>query len=265
MKKFFVFVFILFCTPLWAGETYWEFGAGATAVTLPLYPGSSDTKDYLIPFPYLRIQSDYFEIDDGIRGFFFESPNVRLNISGDLGVPVDSNDSKAREGMPDLDATLQIGPSLEFIFAGGRRQPREFRLELPIRTVIATDLKSSENLGLVIEPRITYETLRPFKTGWSYQISTGVRFSSKDYHAYYYDVPAEFATPQRPEYQSSSGYSGYFLDMSVNWRDNDTMYFVFLRHQNLNGAEFEDSPLVEDKLNYAVGVGIIWIITDSRR
>ena len=247
-----------------ASENYWELGAGATAINLPLYPGSSQEKGYVIPFPYFRIQTKYFEVDDGIKGFLFESPNVRLNVSADLGVPVNSEDSTIRNGMPDLDTVLQVGPSLEIIFAGGRRQPYEFRLELPIRTAFATDLKSYDGLGWVVEPRITYETLRPFKNGFAYQISTGLRYASQEYHAYYYDVPVAYATAQRPAYESDSGYSGYFMDLVGNWRQDDLIYFAFIRYQNLNGTAYEDSPLVQDENYFSVGIGLVWMFADSR-
>ncbi len=242
-----------------ARETFWEIGAGAAAIDIPLYPGSKQNDQLVIPFPLLRIQSDYFEIDEGVRGFFYESPSIRLNISGDLGIPFNSSDSDIRRGMPDIDTVLQVGPSLEVIFAGGRRQPFEFRLELPVRTAIATDLKHTENIGWIIEPRISYETLRPYKTGFSYQLSTGLRYASQDYHKYYYDVPVAFATPERPSFESESGYSGYFLDIALNWRTEDIIYFAFARYQNLSRTEYEESPLVEQTDYLAIGVGIIWI------
>lgn len=240
-------------------QTFWELGVGAAAFDIPLYPGSKQDDQILIPFPLLRIQTDYFEIDEGIRGFFYESPDIRLNISGDLGIPVNSSDSDIRDGMPDINTVVQIGPSLEVIFDGGRRQPFEFRLELPVRAAIASDLKNTESVGWIIEPRITYETLRPYKTGFSYQVSTGIRYATKDYHEYYYNVPAAYATAERPAFESESGYSGYFLDLAANWRTENIIYFAFARYQNLTNAEYEESPLVEQTDYLAVGVGIVWI------
>ena len=254
----------LVSSKLLAGESFWEIGAGATGITLPMYPGSKQDDSYLIPFPFFHIQTDYFEVNEGVRGFFYESPNLRLNISGDLGVPVNSEDSDARQGMPDLDTVIQLGPSMEIIFAGGRRQPSELRLELPVRAAIATDLKHAENVGWIVEPRLTYETLRPFKTGFAYQVSTGLRYASEDYHAYYYDVAPAFATVDRPAYASDGGYSGYFLDLVGNWRQKDMVYFAFMRYQSLNASEYEDSPLVEDDSYIAVGVGIAWIFASSQ-
>jgi outer membrane scaffolding protein for murein synthesis (MipA/OmpV family) len=254
---------LLLSTPLLAEDAYWELGAGATAITLPLYPGSKQDDSFVIPFPFVHIQTEHFEVNEGVRGFFYESPDLRLNISGDLGVPVNSEDSEARSGMPDLDTVLQLGPSLEIIFAGGRRQPSELRLELPLRTAIATDFKHAQNIGWILEPRLTYETLRPRKTGFAYQVSTGLRYATDDYHAYYYDVPVAFATAQRPAFNADSGYSGYFIDLVGNWRTRNRLYFAFLRYQNLSGSEYEDSPLMEDNGYFAVGVGMAWILATS--
>ena len=125
-------------------------------------------------------------------------------------------------------------------------------------------MKHAENIGWVIEPRLTYETLRPLKIGFAYQVSTGLRYATDDYHAYYYDVAPAFATAQRPAYTSEGGYSGYFIDLVANWRAQEIVYFGFLRYQNLNGSEYEDSPLVEDESYYAVGVGMAWIFSSSR-
>lgn len=253
------------CAPHAHGETenYWELGGGVTGIRLPLYPGSSQEKNYLIPFPFLRIRTEHLEVDDGVRGFFYQSPNLRLNVSGDFGVPVDSRDSVIRRGMPDLDTVLQVGPSLEIIFAGGRRQPSELRLELPLRLAVATDLHNVDQLGWVAEPRLSYETLRPLKTGFAYEISGGLRYAGADYHAYYYDVPQAYATTERPAYTSDSGFSGYFMDIVGNWRKRNMVVFAFVRYQNLNGATYEDSPLVQDTRYYAFGIGAAWIFSSS--
>lgn len=261
-----IFVLSLICHSAlaYAEKPQWELGAGITGINLPLYPGSSQSKNYLIPFPYFRFTSKYLEVDDGIRAFLLQSPNLRFNISADLGVPVNSDDSKLRMDMPDLNTVIQIGPSLEYIFSGSRSEPYEFRFELPLRTAIATDLKSTQNVGWILEPRITFETLRPFKNGYAYQVSTGLRYSTKEYHQYYYDVPAAFVTAERPLFESDGGYSGYFMDLIGNWRHDDLIYFTFIRYQNLSGTAFEDSPLVDDTNYFSVGLGLVWMIAGSK-
>ena len=153
-----------------AQKLEWELGGGLAVFDVPLYVGSSQTRQYLLPIPYVKLKSRYFEIDDGIRGFFFTSPNIRLDISADLGVPVNSDDSGVRQGMPDLDAVLQFGPSLEITLSGNRRGENELRLEFPVRAAIATDIKSIENKQSLIAILVTifFVFCFLFAIGWSF-------------------------------------------------------------------------------------------------
>ena len=138
----------------------WEAGVGLVGINLPLYPGSSQDSAYLIPFPYLRLESRYLDFDQGIEGKLFSSNKLRFSLSGGLGVPVNSADSTARAGMPDLDLVLQLGPSLDVIFDKRSQGAREFRLELPVRLAVATDFSSTRNTGWLFEPRLVYESKR---------------------------------------------------------------------------------------------------------
>ncbi|MGB5395785.1 MAG: MipA/OmpV family protein [Gammaproteobacteria bacterium] len=241
----------------------WELGASLAALQIPLYPGSKESKGYLLPLPYVIFRSDFLEIDEGIRAKIFQSADIRLNLSADFGVPVNSDDSDVRVGMTDLSTVLQVGPLLEITLGGSRKQPWHLRLELPARFALATDFKSVDNLGLIYEPRLTYETRRPFKTGFAWQLTAGLRYASDKYHAYYYDVPAQFATPTRAEFKSGGGYSGFFSDVIGNWRYGDLIYWAFVRYQNLSATEFEQSPLVEQQNYYFFGVGMTWVFAHS--
>jgi MipA family protein len=241
----------------------WEMGAALAALQIPLYPGSADHRQYLLPLPYLKVRSEFLDVDQGIRAKFFRGSRMRLSLSADLGVPVRSEDSLARKGMPNLDTTVQFGPLLEINLAGSRDSPWDMRFELPARLAIASDIKSVHNLGWVYEPRFSYETHRSSDTGFSWKITTGLRYASEIYNGYYYDVPAAFATATRPQFTSGSGYGGGFADVIASWREDDLLYWSYVRYQNLSGAVFENSPLVEQKNYYFLGVGVTWIFAHS--
>ena len=261
--KVFCIILLLCCTALssiaQAGEAEWELGIGITAMDIPYYPGSAENKSYVFPIPHILYRSEKLEIDNGIDATFLKTQRIRLNLSADLAVPVNSKDSTARNGMPDLDLVIQIGPTLEITLAGGRFKPRHLRLELPVRAAVATDFGSAEHVGWVFEPRVTYESRRPYKTGFAHLISAGLRFSSQELHEYYYDVKPTFVTPVRPAFESAAGYSGLFLDYIANWRTDELIYFALLRYQNLAGAAYEDSPLIEQEDYLLVGVGVTWV------
>ncbi len=246
-----------------AQKLEWELGGGLAGFDVPLYVGSSQSKQYLLPVPYAKLTSRYLEVDEGIRGIFFTSPDVRLDLSADVGVPVSSDDSEARQGMPNLDTVLQLGPSLKITLSGRRRGKNELRLELPVRTAIATDIKSTENIGWIFEPRIVYEQRRKNKQGLSYLLAFGLQYSTSDYHAYYYDVAPQFATSERSSFESDKGYSGLLTDLSAAWRQDEVIYWAFLRHRNLNNAVFENSPLVEQKDYLLIGAGVTWVFAQS--
>jgi outer membrane scaffolding protein for murein synthesis (MipA/OmpV family) len=243
----------------YSGESEWELGAGLAVLDIPFYPGAAQSKTYLLPIPHIFYRSEKLEIDNGLEATFLKTPRTRLNLSVDFAVPVNSKDSDAREGMPDLDFVIQIGPSLEITLAGGRFRPSHFRLELPVRAAIATDFRSAENVGWLFEPRLTFETRRPHKTGFAYLISGGLRFSTEELHQYYYGVQQAFVTPDRTRFDASAGYSGLFIDYIANWRTEDLIFFALLRYQNLTGATFTNSPLVEQDDYLIIGAGVTWI------
>jgi len=246
-----------------AQDTRWEMGVGVVAIDLPLYPGSSQDAGYIIPFPYLRLESKYLDIDQGIESKLFRSNKVRFSLSGGLGVPVNSTDSTAREGMPDLDLVLQVGPSLDVIFDRRSSGAREFRLEMPLRLAVATDFSSTRNTGWLFEPRLVYESKRKHKSGWAYEYTAGLRFATDKYHGYYYNVDSQFETAVRPQYSASGGYSGLFTDLVASWRRNSLIYFAWVRYQYLGGVQYEESPLFEDENYVFIGIGVNWIFAES--
>ena len=267
MLKLYTFVCssLFLCNSVFAGadtesnKSQWELGIGVAVLNIPLYPGSSQNKTYVVPVPHFLYRSENIEVDNGLQATFFRTEKVRLDLSADFGVPVNSADSDVRVGMTDLDLVIQLGPSLEVTLDGGRFKPNHTRLEFPLRAAIATDFRSAEHVGWIFEPRLTFETRRPHKTGFAYLLSGGLRFSTEQYNDYYYEVSADFATPTRPVFDAKSGYSGLFVDAIANWRTDSLIYFAFVRYQNLSGAELEDSPLVEQNDYIFVGAGLTWV------
>lgn len=256
---------LLFCSILFvsadvvAEKSEWELGIGLGVLDIPFYPGSSQSKTYLVPIPHLFYRSDNIEVDNGLQATFYKTPSVRLDLSADFGVPVNSEDSIARQGMPDIDLVVQIGPSMEITLAGGRFKPSHTRLELPVRAAVATDFNSADHVGWIFEPRVTYETRRPYKTGFAYLLSGGLRYATEKYNDYYYAVDPAFVTSQRVGFDSDGGYAGLFVDAIANWRTDDLIYFAFFRYQNLSGTEFVNSPLVEQRNYFFIGAGVTWV------
>jgi outer membrane protein len=245
----------------------WEFGAGATAFTLPDYRGSDESRAYLFPFPYVIYRGDKLRVDrGGVRGVLFETDRVEFDLSMSATPPVDSDKNRARRGMPRLDPTLEIGPRLNVTLVRDRVNDRALTFRLPVRAVIATDLSHADSAGYVAYPHLTLETRPVFFGGkWNVGLQAGPLYGSRKYHRYFYAVDPEFATPERPAYAASGGYSGTLALASITRRFRSVWVGAFARYDTLKGAAFESSPLMRRDYSVMAGVAFAWVFAESER
>ncbi|MDN5870828.1 MAG: MipA/OmpV family protein [Nitrococcus sp.] len=239
----------------------WEVGLGVAPIVFSNYRGADQQTTYVLPLPYIIYRGNLLKVDrSGPRGVLFDTERLELNISFDVAPPVDSNDNDARAGMDDLDATVQIGPILK-VQLTEEDADLPLRLNLPLRTVIATDFTHVEHVGWVLHPQMWLDL--PKLHGWGTSIGVGPIFADEGYHDYYYGVSPDFATASRPAYKGKAGYSGSSVLMGTSRRFGPLWVGAFLRYDNLTGAAFEDSPLVETKHAFIAGAGIAWIFWRS--
>src|SRR4051794_28357577 len=93
----------------------WEAGAGVAALSFPDYRGSSRQRGYLLPIPFFVYRGEVLQIDrEKVRGLMFKSERWELDVSLNGSVPVRSNDNPARQGMPNLSPTVELGPQLTY-------------------------------------------------------------------------------------------------------------------------------------------------------
>lgn len=245
----------------------WELGAGATAFTLPDYRGSDESRTYVFPFPYVIYRGERLRVDrQGLRGMFFESDRVELDLSVTATPPVDSDKNRAREGMPHLDPTIEIGPRLNYILIRDRPNERAVTLRMPVRAVVATDFSHSQRAGFTAYPHVSAD-LRPVFLGgkWNLGVQAGLLYGTRRYHDYFYSVDPEFATADRPAYEARSGYSGALALFSLTRRINRLWIGGFARYDTLKGATFESSPLVRRDYAWMAGVAAAWVFHESSR
>ena len=241
----------------------WEAGLGFAVVDFPDYPGADERTTYAVPLPYFVYRGERFKIDrDGIRGLFFESDRVELDVSANAAIPVKSTENQARQGMPDLDPTFQIGPTLNFTL---HRDPdRKLQIRLPVRGVVATDFTHAKGAGLVFEPQLVLDINKlELFSGWHFGAAIGPLFADRRYNDYYYTVDPQFATAQRPAYQAPAGFDGMQVLLSTSRRFKNWWVGAFVRYQSLDGAVVRDSPLVRQRYALAGGFGVAWIFARS--
>lgn len=243
----------------------WEVGLGIAPMVLPDYRGSDESRAYVLPLPYLVYRGEVLHVDrDGVYGRLLETDRIRLDVSVDAGVPVDSSKNAARQGMTDLDPVFEVGPSLQICLAARCDGVWVLAFHLPVRAVFSTNFSSVESIGGTANPHFNLDirNLGP-GGGWDFGMAAGPVFSTERFHNYYYRVTPADATSARPAYDAPGGYSGMRVTLTLSKRFRHAWVGVFARYDDLSGVAFEDSPLVRIRHAFMAGLGVAWILAES--
>lgn len=208
------------------------------------YRGSTYYGARVLPLPYFYYQGPFIKADrGGVRGEFWATERLQLNISVDGALGGENSARNARRGMPDLKTAVEFGPSLDILLSGASFNDG-ISLRLPIRGVFTLSTDGVDHIGNVINPRLNWR----FSTlGKSTRLSmqAGVLFADRHYHDYFYGVDEQYVQSWRPRYRAKAGYSGSYLRANVYRAWGDWRAGVSLRYDNLAGSVFDDSPLMQ--------------------
>ncbi|MGH8185152.1 MAG: MipA/OmpV family protein [Steroidobacteraceae bacterium] len=244
----------------------WEAGLGVGALVFPDYRGSDEIKVYPVPVPYFVYRGPFLRADrEGVRGELFDRDFVELSISVSATIPVRSEDNGARRDMPDLRPTLELGPSLDLHLWRSADERVKVDLIMPFRVPVTIE-HSPRSLGWVFSPRLNLDIddVAGY-TGWSFGAGAGPLFAADRFHEYFYSVAPRFATADRPPYAADGGYSGMHVLAALSKRFPKYWVGAYMRYDMLSGATFDDSPLVRRKSYLAGGIGIAWMIGESKK
>ena len=238
----------------------WELGLGVAGLRLPDYRGSDQYRAYALPLPYVVYRGKWLKADrEGARALLVDVDRVKVDVSVAASVPTRSRDNAAREGMPDLPATGEIGPNVNITLL--RTSGTKLDLRLPLRGAI-TFQSSPRFIGATFSPNLALDLLE-VAGGWNVGMLAGPLYGDRKYHEHFYGVDPIYATASRPAYRASGGYAGWQALAATSRRFGNTWVGAFLRYDSLAGAVFEDSPLVRSKHAVTAGVGISWVFARS--
>ena len=233
----------------------WEFGIGIGGLSIPHYRGSDQREEYVSPVPYVKFNGDRLKVDrEGGRYYFYSDEDFKIDLSAAFAFPVDSNENRARQGMPDLDAILEVGPRFQWALYDSPDKRLRLRFGAPIRAAI--NLSDAGNEGWFFAPYFQVRYYSNMETA----LSIGPMWASEKFHDYYYQVDSTYATADRPAYDAKAGYSGFRITLTNSQRiSKHYLWGGFLRYDSLSGAEFENSPLVRQKDAFFAGFAISYI------
>lgn len=231
------------------GKPVMELGMGLSLMSPQDYPGSEERTNYLLPFPRVIYRGKYLRANrGGIRGLLASGERFELDLSIAGSLPVNSDDNRLREAMPDLGPSLEIGPSLRLKLL--EEVSRAAQLRLNIRQLISfDDLPKSEVNGWLVNPSLVW--FQHYGESMTVRYRLEARWGDQDFHHYFYSVSPQYATATRPAYQAQKGYGGVGVGVSMGWTINrDWRLSAGLRYFALSNTVFDDSPLF--RRNHAV-------------
>ena len=137
-------------------------GIGVAGLNFPAYRGSDQRSTWLLPVPYLEYNGDFFKADrQGLRGQIFDSPRVQLSVSASGSPPVSSDGIARRRGMPELKASLEVGPQLSVLLSDPQDSKLSLRLRLPLRQGITLE-RRPQDIGLTFSPNLNLDLADPW-------------------------------------------------------------------------------------------------------
>ncbi len=244
----------------------WEAGIAAGGGWTPHYPAADEGNAAIAGVPYLKYRGQRLRLgEDGlVTGRLFRTARVHVTASVRGSLPASSNDNTARAGMPDLDALFEVGPQVELLLAG-HREDNSVSLKLPVRFVFSTDFSNLRDRGVVFQPRLSYHHEGLFGSDdLSATASIGPSFASERLMDYFYEVPPQFATPERPASRADGGYLGSDLAFSLTYRVSPRFnLLVGTEVSYYGGATNRDSPLFRSDTGVKAGVGFAWKLWTS--
>jgi outer membrane protein len=239
-----------------SNRSYMEAGVAFVMQGAADYRGSNHYRPNALPLPYFLYQGPILKADkDGVRGDFWSNHRMEFNLSADGSLNGNSDNNKAREGMPELDSAAELGPSLNIRLLGESISDG-LSLRLPVRAVITVSSSGVDHIGNVFTPRLNWR-LPDLIGNWRGSLSAGLMFADRDYHGYFYGVSEQYVTDSRSYYEASGGYSGSFLRFTLykpweSWRVG-----ISVRYDYLDGSSFEKSPLVNSLHYGSISVGVV--------
>ncbi len=242
----------------------WEVGAGLGVISVPDYRGSDVRSNYVLPVPYLIYRGKVLKADrNGVRAALFYNDALEVNLSLNGTLPANSKDNPLRRGMADLKPTVEVGPTLDFNLWHSGDSKKKLDLRLPARAAIT--LQSSPTIvGWLFSPNLSLNARDTAgMTGWKGGLSGGPIFATRRYNGYFYSVAQDEAITGRPAYAAPGGYAGTQVTASLSKRFSRYWVGTFLRYDNLSGAVFSDSPLLQRHSALSAGIAVSWVFGAS--
>ena len=239
-------------------KSRWEAGIALGAYSYTDWRGADHRNTTFLPLPYLIYRGERVHLArDGLKIRLLDSDRLSINLAAAFSLAGRAADNPLRAGMPKLLGTFKVGPVVNVNINSSPKPLIKWDLRLPVLAVAATNFRQFRHAGFTAFPHLRgrYETEQ---NGWTYLLgsSLGAELASEQNNDYFYQVRASEARSTRPAYDAKAGYGGAALSSYASASRGRWGYGVYARFDDLHGATFENSPLVQTKDFWSAGFGV---------
>ncbi|MBF0170199.1 MAG: MipA/OmpV family protein [Nitrospinae bacterium] len=242
-----------------APRPLWEYGLAGGYLSWPEYLGSDVHLRAGLALPYFTYRGERFRAGrDGARGVLISRDRFSLDVGFGIDLPVSAREGSAREGMPSLPITGELGPRAQVALYHGLKTT--VTLRAPFRWAFDTD---GHNVGWIADPDLLIGG-EAFYDGLSAYVDFGAKIASASYGATYYGVAPAYATADRRVYEAREGLHALYATLGMRIAfDEDWTAGFYGKYSDMSAGVVADSPLVRRPTDTAFGVWFTWRIGRS--
>ena len=248
---FFVFLLPINLPAESESRSPWALGLGTG--WLSDYPGAAQGRIRFLPFPVYR--GSVFRIDriSGVSGDVYNNSKLDFSWNFIFQFPTESDQIPVRQGMPDLDWLLSLGPQFKYYFYRSSHHKLFFRI--PVRINTCTNFSQRTRFcGVAFNPGLRHAMWVP---DWGEFTFRWEAFShSSEFQQYFFEVQPQYATAARPTFHARAGFLGFVYGMFHTLPFDGWNISTALNLYDYSLAINDESPLFVHKTNYAVFVAI---------
>ncbi len=236
-----------------------ELGVGYGYGIIPDYPAADEYSRKTVLLPLIIYRGDVIKSDqeEGTRAELFKSRELEINLSFGARFNSDSENNKARVGMPNLNYILETGPGLNYKLW---RLPKvaSLTLQIPFRFTFETDFRKTDFVGFVFEPELKFQRINFLVQNLTASTSVAVELFSERVANYYYQVENVYVTAGRPAYNAKAGLASISIGQSFLYEYNRYNFIFGGSHSYFGKSENTASPLYKSDTNTSVFVALAW-------
>lgn len=269
----FIFLFYSFATyakvtpnTASADQPLFETGLFVVHGALADYPASNEYRYRTLALPYFIYRGDLLKSDDrdGTRVELLKNPRFNIDLSFGGSFPTEGKNI-AREGMPNLDWTFEIGPRLLYYFY---KDPvwGQVRLGFPLRASFSTDFSNTRYLGFTVAPdleidRYDFADIQNL----SLYTSATLNYLSEGLADYFFQIAPSEQTSTRAAYDAKAGFLSWEASIGFRYDYGAQFFLAGYRYSDFSISANRESYLHRTDSNWSYVVSVGFTMYESER